>query len=51
VTAGKAEIARLVKRLKSLNGLALLVDAQAVDFDWASLLAGGRAAPRLDWPK
>jgi G3E family GTPase len=43
--AGKAEVARLVKRLKSLNGLALLVNAQAADFDLASLLAGGRSDP------
>ncbi len=48
--AGKVEVARLVKRLKSLNGLALVLNAQAADFDLASLLAGGRADPatRLD---
>jgi G3E family GTPase len=43
--AGEAEVARLVKRLKSLNGLALVLNAQAADFDLASLLAGGQADP------
>ncbi len=43
--AGKAEVSRLVKRLKSLNGLALVLNAQAADFDLASLLAGGLADP------
>jgi G3E family GTPase len=43
--AGKAEVARLVKRLKSLNGLALVLNAQAADFDLASLLVGSQADP------
>jgi len=43
--AGKAQVLRLVKRLKSLNGLALVLSAQAADFDPAPLLADRLADP------
>jgi G3E family GTPase len=43
--SGKAEVARLVKRLKSLNRLALVLNAQAADFDLASLLADSLEDP------
>ena len=43
--AGKADVAALIKRLKSLNGLARIHDAESAEFDPALLISGELADP------
>ena len=43
--AGKAEVAALIKRLKSLNGLAGIHNAKSAEFDPAFLISGELADP------